>query len=598
MQPIHFFGRYFGFRPTLFSLLALPALASAAPVGADLELSLVKVQQDGPEQLFHLRVSNVGQMTSKGVYLDIVESSEFSVGYASSRSQMDSLEPGETIAFTRTLSAPTFRTEFFLDLAFANHSDTDHTNNRLLVDRCVLGAQWDESHAIAVKPGGFECSPDYGPAEPSVIAHLESLGHSPIIAYRSRCGIDADGTDGPDFCPNPATGMEHLALEMDLGGGESISAVADIQLDPSVDDVVELAVRDVLTVLSVERDTGVPVRFERRDEILFVARDGSNRFDITYTLAEGADRGVLATGETLTWPDSCGALFPCISDPSDGITFELDVIGQAFGDHSLHAVSVDTPSPAYMLAWATGPWSAGNLNRISLGRSDGGVQLYAWYQPGGFADASSGTGWLRTVFSFYENILGPYPFGDEAGSVAAGPFAGMEHHPYWHVRPDNMQYPYYHFHEAAHGWFGNGVRLACWEDLVLSEGAATYLGFRGLELAFEVPQAQMDQIWAGLADDELVEAQAWPEGCGDVGVVDTLGVHSQHYYRGAFFLRAVEREVGRATFDAVLGTFFQQRVGTAASMQDLIDTIEAETGFDAEPLTQAWLRDLPIPALP
>ena len=36
-------------------------------------------------------------------------------------------------------------------------------------------------------------------------------------------------------------------------------------------------------------------------------------------------------------------------------------------------------------------------------------------------------------------------------------------------------------HEAAHGWFGNGVRLRCWEDFVLSEGTASYLAARVLE---------------------------------------------------------------------------------------------------------------------
>jgi aminopeptidase N len=34
-------------------------------------------------------------------------------------------------------------------------------------------------------------------------------------------------------------------------------------------------------------------------------------------------------------------------------------------------------------------------------------------------------------------------------------------------------------HEAAHGWFGDGVRLRCWEDFVLSEGTASHLDARG-----------------------------------------------------------------------------------------------------------------------
>src|SRR5213592_1754219 len=57
----------------------------------------------------------------------------------------------------------------------------------------------------------------------------------------------------------------------------------------------------------------------------------------------------------------------------------------------------------------------------------------------------------------------------------------MEHHPYWHVAKDAMSDEETQAHEAAHGWFGNGVRIRCWEDFVLSEGTVSYLAARALE---------------------------------------------------------------------------------------------------------------------
>jgi aminopeptidase N len=50
----------------------------------------------------------------------------------------------------------------------------------------------------------------------------------------------------------------------------------------------------------------------------------------------------------------------------------------------------------------------------------------------------------------------------------------MEHHPYWHVSGAQRNL-LVNAHEAAHGWFGDGVRPRCWEDEVVSEGVADYL---------------------------------------------------------------------------------------------------------------------------
>ncbi len=57
----------------------------------------------------------------------------------------------------------------------------------------------------------------------------------------------------------------------------------------------------------------------------------------------------------------------------------------------------------------------------------------------------------------------------------------MEHHLLWHIGAASLGDRRTHIHEAVHGWFGAGVRLACWEDLVLSEGTATYYEARILE---------------------------------------------------------------------------------------------------------------------
>jgi aminopeptidase N len=53
--------------------------------------------------------------------------------------------------------------------------------------------------------------------------------------------------------------------------------------------------------------------------------------------------------------------------------------------------------------------------------------------------------------------------------------------------------------------------------------------------------------------------------------------------------------VGTVAIDAALKAFYAAHAGGAAGVQDLLDTILAETGFDASALADAWLRSLGTP---
>lgn len=54
-------------------------------------------------------------------------------------------------------------------------------------------------------------------------------------------------------------------------------------------------------------------------------------------------------------------------------------------------------------------------------------------------------------------------------------------------------------------------------------------------------------------------------------------------------------QIGVDVLDGVLAGFFAEHVGGAARMQDMVDYILAQTGFDATPLADAWLRSLDAP---
>ncbi|MBZ0236869.1 MAG: peptidase M1 [Deltaproteobacteria bacterium] len=308
--------------------------------------------------------------------------------------------------------------------------------------------------------------------------------------------------------------------------------------------------------------------------------------------------GVAMAGYTLTWPYHCGNVFPCRSEPSDGTTFHMTVSGAATG-MALYPAEIPDQAPSYMAAWIVG-----DFERMDLGTTAAGTRVAMWHRASEATAAAAGGAHLRASFEWMEENLGAYRFGDEVGTVSAnwgaGAFGGMEHHPYWHVGSVALGDVSVNVHEAAHGWFGNGVRIRCWEDFVLSEGTVEFLEWRVLD---EVAGASVaDPVWARLTTE--VDAMrngngngvAWPQSCGEVDILDDGLFSRVPYVKGAFFYRAVEARVGRAMLDAALRTFYGRYGGQAAGMADMLDVIEEVTGFDPSACAQAWLASTTVPA--
>lgn len=307
-------------------------------------------------------------------------------------------------------------------------------------------------------------------------------------------------------------------------------------------------------------------------------------------------QGLMECGAVFLWPFYCGNLFPCHSDPGDGLTFTLEITGVPEGEVAVYPEEIPFDVASYQIAWAVGSY-----NHAEIGTTGGGTQVVAWYGWGDDSAVITGTRHLVEAYDWYERTLGPYPYGERTGLVVIGwspeLVGAMEYHPYWHMTRDRLTREQTHIHEAGHAWFGSGVRIRCWEDYVLSEGTITYLTGRaigqvmgpGAEADYWV-ERESNLDWC-IANDDAV---AWPDSCGEVDIVD-LHMTSVPYYKGAFFYRAVAAEIGAETLDEVFSRFFNLHVGEAAGMQDMLDFIHAETGFDPGPLADGWLRSLGRP---
>lgn len=414
-------------------------------------------------------------------------------------------------------------------------------------------------------------------------------------------GADGGGADlaPPPAAADPARDILATSLAVDLA---SLSATATITLGPSASRAASFEAAG-LTIKAV-RSEGGPLNWTAamggRLDVGVPDGAGPATVIVDYTFTTHKDfTGLLPGGTTLIWPYYCGNLFPCHSDPRDGMTFQLSVTGAPMGQTSVYADSIPADAPSYMLAWATGEYSM-----IDLGKTGAGTQIVAYHLPNGEAAARQGTAALRDVFDWYEKQYGPYLFGKKAGVVAArwppGAYGGMEHHPLWHVAVNAMGDAAVQAHEAAHGWFGDGIRIACWEDFVLSEGTVTYLAARAIG-AIRGP-AEAQNVWDAY-DGRLTAvlgskyAQiAWPDSCGKTDILKDGYFSDIPYMKGAFFFRALEAKIGAPAVDAALRSFFGKKKAQAARFQELLDEIKATSGYDPTACAVSWLRMEALPA--
>jgi aminopeptidase N len=300
--------------------------------------------------------------------------------------------------------------------------------------------------------------------------------------------------------------------------------------------------------------------------------------------------GASASGYTLIWPYYCGNLFPCHSEPSDGTTFTLALTGVPAGEVAVYPTTIPSAAPSYQIAWSMDAYT-----EKPLGTTTAGTQISVFYRPGEQTPATAGTAHLVAAFDWFEKTIGPYRFGPKYSSVSVnwprGALGGMEHHPMSHIASVAIGDEVTNVHESAHGWFGDGIRIACWEDFVLSEGTVSYLAARALDV---VAPSVGSAAWQGyqneLNGDVSVLDPVWPMSCGVVDILRDNLFTDAPYMRGAFFYKAVADKIGVDKLDAALHAYFMAHQGATGHMSEMLDTIKQVTGYDATSCAQLWLE--------
>jgi aminopeptidase N len=394
----------------------------------------------------------------------------------------------------------------------------------------------------------------------------------------------------------------HLALDL-----ARLEGVATLDIRPALGsgevwvDVSGLALQGL-------RLDGASVDHSPVDGILRVPVDGDAPVTLVVDYAfPGRPRGAYDgwmpdRGISFIWPDACANLFPCDPAMRDGVVFSMELTGVPEGKVAVYSTDTTTNSPAYLPAIAVG-----DFGELVVGTSEGGTEIRAYYEndADGPEEAAQGTAHLVDVMSYYERVYGPYRYGPVMGAVQVDwgdDYGGIETHPNYHVARWDFADEEVHAHEAAHAWFGDAVRIACWEDFVLSEGTVTYMAARAME------QVGGPDFWPYYVDDFLVpvcegrdvNTIVLPETCNEIDFINDPLWSLATYMKGACFYEEVADQIGAERLDTVIAEFYATHAGGATEMEVMLDALAAEASPEEQAAidaaAEAWLRSYDCPA--
>ncbi|MBX7528624.1 M1 family metallopeptidase [Qipengyuania sp. 1NDH10] len=258
---------------------------------------------------------------------------------------------------------------------------------------------------------------------------------------------------------------------------------------------------------------------------------------------------------------------------------------------------MDKPVPPYLIAIA-----AGDIDFRAIGPRTG-----VWAEPSVLPRAYAEVADTEDMVVAAEALYGEYRWGryDMIILPPAFPYGGMENPVMTFLTPTFIAGDRSNnglvAHELAHSWSGNLVTNAVWGDSWLNEGVTTYFENRIVEAVYGPKRAEQE---AALMYANILETLAEVGADAPGTALHTDGEYELGsaiaYDKGAFFLRTVERIVGRERFDAWLRQWFDNHAFQPATsemfLEDMMENLVADDA-EARALTlREWIFEPGLPA--
>ncbi len=267
------------------------------------------------------------------------------------------------------------------------------------------------------------------------------------------------------------------------------------------------------------------------------------------------------------------------------------------GKQSTFRFQMPQAIPSYLIALAVG-----DLEFREIGKRTG-----VWAEPSVVEKAAWEFADTEKMLEAAESLFGPYRWGryDILVLPPSFPYGGMENPKLTFATPtvlagDRSQVALV-AHEMAHSWSGNLVTNATWRDFWLNEGFTVYLERRIVEKVYGPVRAGMESV-LGFGElkrtlDELPPADQILH-IDLTGRDPDEGVTAIPYEKGALFLVALEKRVGRDRLTAFLRGYFDHFAFQSITTADLEAYLRKSLFHDAEPPLDlhAWLHTPGLPA--
>jgi aminopeptidase N len=261
----------------------------------------------------------------------------------------------------------------------------------------------------------------------------------------------------------------------------------------------------------------------------------------------------------------------------------------------------------YAISINVGPFQELRGNYAS--RYGNTIPMELWYLPAHEAGAQALFAEFPRMLDFFEQEIGPYPFGDEKMGVVETPHLGMEHqtlNAYGNGYPkDEYGFDWLLQHEFSHEWFGNQMTNVDWDDMWLHEGFGTYMQ----PLYGQYLHGDM-AYFAMLHTERLALKNKYPIVAGhsqtEHAVYDAdRGPANDIYYKGSLMLHSLRQLIGdEAFFDSIRRLVYGRsdpKPGNFspryATTHDYIDIVDQVTGRDLHWFFDVYLYSAALPRL-
>jgi leukotriene-A4 hydrolase len=275
---------------------------------------------------------------------------------------------------------------------------------------------------------------------------------------------------------------------------------------------------------------------------------------------------------------------------------------QALRRDGRYRFSMQQPIPSYLMAIAIG--------RLQFKAIDERSGVYA--EPERLDEAVAEFADTGRMIDAAEALYGPYRWGryDLLILPPSFPYGGMENPRLSFITPTviagDRSLVALIAHELAHSWSGNLVTNSNWDEFWLNEGFTSYVENRIVEALYGQARADMEFVLdtRNLRRDfrELPVTTDLQRLTPKLAGLDPDAVYTTTAYtKGSWFLKFLERQVGRAQLDAWLRGWFDRHafasIDTATFRADLQrELLDAQPDKVSAAQLDAWLHAPDIPA--